>query len=430
MKAIIPPRRRGLFVAAALAALTFLSPVSAQPWLPPPSAKSSPEVLKAYLEVVAAPSQSTVRVLCDGKEAALGTVVFSDGYIVTKASLLKGKIVVKLKDGKTHDAKVVGVEDRHDLAMLQVKAKALKPIQWAHSKTAEVGNLLAAPGIGEKVEGKDKEEKAVVGVGVVSVATRKPSAREMTMMAPSENAGFMGVLFDVERPNVPAIGEVVPRGPAAKAGLKPGDVILRVQGRKMTDPDRVIEAVYGYKPGDAITLRVKRGDDEKVLRVVLGQRPRELIDRSDRMNVMGSPLSSRRGGFPTILQHDMVIKPADCGGPLVDLDGKAVGINIARAGRTESFAIPSEEVEKLLKDLKLGNLAPAALVDDAKIYDLEQEVRLSTEGIARAKEALDEADDADEKKKLRDRIDTLRKKIDDAQQALNKLKSDPTKGMK
>src|SRR5262249_11927645 len=45
-----------------------------------------------------------------------------------------------------------------------------------------------------------------------------------------------------------------------------------------------------------------------------------------------------------------------CGGPLVDLDGKTVGINIARAGRTETYAIPSEEVQALLADLKSGKL--------------------------------------------------------------------------
>ena len=46
-----------------------------------------------------------------------------------------------------------------------------------------------------------------------------------------------------------------------------------------------------------------------------------------------------------ILQHDSVLKPSECGGPLVDLDGKVVGINIARAGRTETYAIPSEVVQ-------------------------------------------------------------------------------------
>ena len=73
---------------------------------------------------------------------------------------------------------------------------------------------------------------------------------------------------------------------------------------------------------------------------------------------MGSELSNRRGGFPFILQHDTIIKPADCGGPLVDLDGKVVGINIARAGRSESYAIPSDEVQKLLLPLMSGALPP------------------------------------------------------------------------
>ena len=72
---------------------------------------------------------------------------------------------------------------------------------------------------------------------------------------------------------------------------------------------------------------------------------------------MGTKLSMRRGGFPTILQHDSGVRPEDCGGPLVDLDGKAIGINIARAGRTETYAIPSDDIEKLLPKFKSGELA-------------------------------------------------------------------------
>ena len=55
-----------------------------------------------------------------------------------------------------------------------------------------------------------------------------------------------------------------------------------------------------------------------------------------------------------------VVKPADCGGPLVDLDGNVIGINISRAGRTESWAIPTEVIMELLGDLKSGKLAPNA----------------------------------------------------------------------
>ena len=56
-----------------------------------------------------------------------------------------------------------------------------------------------------------------------------------------------------------------------------------------------------------------------------------------------------------------MLKPRDCGSPIVDLDGKAVGLNIARAGRTETYAIPSEEIQKLLPDLKAGKLGKASV---------------------------------------------------------------------
>ena len=74
--------------------------------------------------------------------------------------------------------------------------------------------------------------------------------------------------------------------------------------------------------------------------------------RGDFQNALGSELSKRRSGFPTVLQHDTVVRPADCGGPLLDLDGRALGVNISRAGRTESYAIPSEVVASLVRELK------------------------------------------------------------------------------
>ncbi len=61
-----------------------------------------------------------------------------------------------------------------------------------------------------------------------------------------------------------------------------------------------------------------------------------------------------------------MLRPADCGGPLVDLSGKAVGINIARAGRTESYAAPADKVQALLTDLESGKLAPKDALPGAK----------------------------------------------------------------
>jgi serine protease Do len=59
-------------------------------------------------------------------------------------------------------------------------------------------------------------------------------------------------------------------------------------------------------------------------------------------------------------QHDTVLRPADCGGPIVDLDGRVIGFNIARAGRTESYALPAVEVNKVLDQLRKQSLSAAA----------------------------------------------------------------------
>ncbi len=73
---------------------------------------------------------------------------------------------------------------------------------------------------------------------------------------------------------------------------------------------------------------------------------------------MAGPLSRRRADFPAVLQHDSVLRPEDCGGVIVDLSGKAVGLNIARAGRIETLALPATILLPLLDDLKSGKLAP------------------------------------------------------------------------
>ena len=59
----------------------------------------------------------------------------------------------------------------------------------------------------------------------------------------------------------------------------------------------------------------------------------------------GGPFSGRRFGFGRVIAHDSVIGPQDCGGPLVGVDGQVLGINISRAMRSTSYAIPIEDVK-------------------------------------------------------------------------------------
>ncbi len=300
-----------------------------------------------FAEAVSAASESTVRVQCDGKDAALGTIVSADGYILTKGSELHGAISVELRDGTAYDAEYVGYHKPSDLALLKIDAGRLKPVTFADAKAAEVGNWVAAVGPGPEP----------IAVGVISVGPRRLDPRSEEGMITNLNKGALGILMkDPEEGEGVGIARVEPGTAAAKAGLKADDIIFELAGKPVKSRQALIDLLENYKPGDTVAVKVRRGDEEVSLRVKLGSRSD--FDRGSFQNAMGGALSGRRTGFPKVIQHDTVIRPTDCGGPLVDLDGRVLGINIARAGRVETWTIPGDVIQPILKELKEGKYAP------------------------------------------------------------------------
>jgi serine protease Do len=321
-----------LTLAALGLALAALSP-----WAYANPERLDPRVLASFREIVAQPAKSTVQIYCDGYRAALGAVVREDGYIVTKSSELKGKIECLLpgrRQNEKLEATIVASDPAVDLTILKIDAKGLPPIVWADNAPA-VGSWLATPGL--------DAENDPISIGVVSVAARK-------IAAPS---GALGIRLG-GRDNAAQIEAVEPGLAADKAGLKAGDIVLKVNDKGIGGPRELGETIRSYMPGEKVTLLIKRGTDELTIHATLGSFS-QLIhgERAEFQNSLGGPLSDRRGGFASAIQHDSVLRPADCGGPIVDLDGKAVGLNIARAGRVESYALPAgvvrESIDKLLQ---------------------------------------------------------------------------------
>lgn len=346
MSLIATWRRPGMAVAALAAVLGCAGALRAQT----PSGdllRNNPKIVQLFRPVVAAASASTVRILCDGKEAGLGTVVGADGWIITKASELHGKVVCRFKDGKEYLAKIAGVQEPYDLALVQIDAHHLKPVQWEDSQAVKVGRWVASAAPAEDP----------VAIGVISVGTRSFKNGDQPPKNLATNGGYLGVGLD-NAPNGAKITQVAPKSPAARAGLKANDIITYVGAKKVLGMESMMNLIQKHKPGDEVILKARRGDEEMEFKARLAKRPANLMGNPQER--MGSALSNRRGGFPSILQHDTVIKPSDCGGPLVDLDGKVVGINIARAGRTETYAVPSAVVRDLLPQLMSGKLAPSA----------------------------------------------------------------------
>jgi len=309
-----------------------------------PLSRADAKFLGIFKDVVAKAAKSTFRIQCDGKDVALGVAVSTDGYILTKLADLQGKITLKTVDGVQLDAKIVGRHEAHDLAMLKVEASGFTPITWSETKVAPVGYFVASVG----------PKDVPIAVGVVSVAARTvPAAKGGGgVKGPPSNSGYLGVnLMDTEKGVL--VTSVIPKTAASGANVKANDFILEVGGKVVKDMEDCIATIQKHKAGETVTLKLLRGEEKLELKVPLGKQDPV---RADVQNNMGSKLSSKRSGFPIVLQHDSVVLPEDCGGPLVDLEGHVLGINIARAGRVDSVAIPAEVIQPLLPDLMAGKM--------------------------------------------------------------------------
>ncbi len=318
--------------------------------------KSGPRVLAAFKPIAQATRRSVAILAVDGWRAELGTIVTSDGLLVTKASELKpGKLTGTLASGAEVEGRVLATDDDNDVALVKLNTNGLTPIAWAAGETT-IGQWVATPGLGTAPE----------AVGIVSVSPRR--------ILP--NRALIGVQLDTNA--APAtIAAILPGLGAAKAGLQPGDVILSLNGVAVSKAEELIGKLREIRQGKTVKLRVQRQDEEFDANVEMTAesevRAAEMaarfggrrgsgrgfrggfgrgLDRTDRMNRMGTEVSQRAVEFDLAIQHDTVLEPWQCGGPLVDLDGKAVGLNIARAGRVASYALPAALVERLIAELQ------------------------------------------------------------------------------
>lgn len=295
--------------------------------------RESPGVMSAFRNIVEPARDWVAEVYCDGKRVALGTIVGADGWILTKASELSGDVVCKLRDGSEHEAKITGVHPDHDLAMLKIEADNLTACEWMDAANFFPGQWVASAGTSSDP----------LALGVVSVAPRQIPAQP----------GVLGVRIDDGEGGV-LIAEAMSNKAAAKAGLRDGDLITALDGEPITSRQQLVRAVQSRSPGTLVRVKYRRGDEEGEVVARLGRPDPVLQDR------LGGRLSERADGFPLALQHDSVLDPDECGGPLLGLSGKALGLNIARSGRVMSYAIPAQTVLTVLADLQNGKLAPPA----------------------------------------------------------------------
>ena len=311
-------------------------------------------VRAVFAPVVATARRSTVRLTPaeGGDLVALGLVVSAGGEVLTKASELRDedgaqrRVVAHLADGRRVPLTSVATDARSDLALLRIvpAVDGLVPLDPARAEAAAVptpGSWVAVPGI----------DAAPDAVGVVSAGARELSPVRL-------GVGFFRARGEGDAPGPLVVSFVQDDMGAAQAGVRRGDQMLRLDGRELVETADLIEPLRDANVGDTVDLVVERNGKRLTLPITLMHRPLDLKDRTDFMNQMGNTLSRRRDGFDAVFQHDATIEPEQCGGPLVDLDGRLIGINIARAGRVESYALPLAEVVAALARLRASAPPP------------------------------------------------------------------------
>ncbi len=299
--------------------------------LPVDQQKSGNLTLAPFISVVAKTRASIVEIKNAKGVIALGTVVDPNGVVVTKASQLTDYVVCKLSDGRTLQPQVIGIDKQYDVALLKVSATNLPTIQWKSDVALKRGQWLATPGI----------RKLPLAVGVVSVEQR----------AIPKRSGVLGIQIAQDERG-PKITLVFPKSSAERAGLKVGDVVTSISGTEVKSREQLVMTVRKKQSGEQLVLKILRGETEMIIKAILGEPPAKMLNRGARQNRMGGTLSIRRAGFPQVVQHDTVLKPEQCGGVVVDLTGSAVGLNIARAGRTESYTVPAKKMIEIIKTLR------------------------------------------------------------------------------
>ena len=148
--------------------------------------------------------------------------------------------------------------------------------------TAQLPRMVGALKPGTEVEVKvlrDGSEKTLtVKLGNMPEAAARVARSDVSEdigLSVSDITADMAQRFEVEAGSGVVVTDVAPGGPAASAGIRPGDIISEVNRKKVTDIGSYRNALAGSKPGDAVLFLVKRGDSSSFIAVKIPEKEKK-----------------------------------------------------------------------------------------------------------------------------------------------------------
>jgi len=276
--------------------------------------------------------QSSAVISIGNEEIAYGVVVSANGHLLTKASELheKNKLTVTIDRQRFDKVDVINTDEEWDVALLKVDATNLVPVTYANTTETPQGTWVV-------VNGATSRTQRRANIGMISAKPRE--------IQPSGGLA-LGIVIKNSSKRI-ELEKVTPEGGAHEAGLMAGDVIIAVDDRPLAKIEELSDALDRHKAGDKVRITFKRDGKTSTVDVRLTAKT-ELFDISaNRNDQMSGDFSKRRSGFPCVIQHSVMGNSQTMGGPVIDLNGHCLGMNIARASRSETFAIPCAELKEL-----------------------------------------------------------------------------------
>jgi len=208
-------------------------------------------VKSAFQDVIDAANASIVQFIQENRRVALGTIVSSDGYLLTTQNNITRDPICRLADGRRLQSHKVGQDPASGLVLLKIDARNLHPVQFTKQPNWSLGSIVATP---------NGRWDIPVAIGIVSRTTRR----------------------------------IVKKSESTNLNREP-----------------------------------------------------DSLHTTDR-----SGFGQHRSGFSTVIEHDTMVPPHLCGGPVVNITGTIIGINISRVSRTTTYAIPAEIAQQVVQRLK------------------------------------------------------------------------------
>lgn len=266
-----------------------------------------------------------------------GFIISADGYVLTNNHVVADadEIMVRLSDRSELKAKLIGADPRTDVALLKVEGKNLPTVKLGDSNSLKVGAWVLAIGspfgfdhsvttgiVSAKGRSLPNDnyvpfiqtdvainpgnsggplfnlDGEVVGINS-QIFTRSGGFMGLSFAIPIDVAmnvadqlkktgkvdrGWLGVViqevnkdlaesFGLDRPAGALVAQVLDNGPAAKGGLRVGDVILSVNGQPVVMSADLPHMVGALKPGTKIDLEVARDGSRQKINLAVGSMP-------------------------------------------------------------------------------------------------------------------------------------------------------------